>query len=691
MAKPYISDEARRARNRDAVYRARSLMNESRAKYDADSTPVERPVMPAPPTKGGIRARHVALIAGAMAAAAAVGVLFGGCAHQEKKTVPKFGASLIFPGGGSSSGSSGGTVDQGTPAAGANAWPVALTEDGTNTIVKAADNANKAIRVNVVAGGAAGGTSSSFGAAVPATGTAAGASDGTNMQLPRVFDGDSGAGTQYVSGSILRKSASGGTVEAGTSTDPLRVDPTGSTTQPVSGTVAATQSGGWTVTANAGTDLNTSALVLESTFGRAQGSATAGQTGPLIQGAVTTSAPSYTTAQTSPLSLTTSGLLRIDGSGATQPVSGTVTANQGGTWTVQPGNTANTTPWLVAGGSTFYSTSIGPALQAAVTFSESVASTGATNVMVPLSIDRESGGLRVGGTVAHDSVGTAVEPVITGGISSAAAPTDVTADGDAVRAWFLRNGAQAMQLTLNGNLASTGVGATGTGTLRTDSNLSLSGVAASSGNGTSGTGVLRVAQVSDGTGVLANVATIGTSVTPGTGATQLGKAEDAAHASGDVGVMAMAVRKDTNTQATSADTDYSEISVDAYGAVFSRADHPNRFTCSLDAVGTTLTQCQAAPGASLSLYVTDVIAQSTTGTAGQFGLRFGTGANCGTGTGNLLMSSTATARIASPANTVAPTEINFNTPLKVTANNAICVVGVVTNTTSIQISGYTAP
>lgn len=39
---------------------------------------------------------------------------------------------------------------------------------------------------------------------------------------------------------------------------------------------------------------------------------------------------------------------------ATQPVSGTVTANQGGTWTVQPGNTANTTAWLVTGtGGTF--------------------------------------------------------------------------------------------------------------------------------------------------------------------------------------------------------------------------------------------------------------------------------------------------------------------------------------------------
>jgi hypothetical protein len=38
--------------------------------------------------------------------------------------------------------------------------------------------------------------------------------------------------------------------------------------------------------------------------------------------------------------------VKVDNSGVTQPVSGTVTANQGGTWTVQPGNTANTTPWL---------------------------------------------------------------------------------------------------------------------------------------------------------------------------------------------------------------------------------------------------------------------------------------------------------------------------------------------------------
>lgn len=64
-----------------------------------------------------------------------------------------------------------------------------------------------------------------------------------------------------------------------------------------------------------------------------------------------------------------------------------------------------------------------------------------------------------------------------------------------------------------------------------------------------------------------NVATIGTSVTPGTGATNLGKAEDAAHADGDVGVMALAVRRDANTTLAGATGDYAPIQVDASGNV----------------------------------------------------------------------------------------------------------------------------
>ena len=158
-----------------------------------------------------------------------------------------------------------------------------------------------------------------------------------------------------------------------------KVDGSG-VTQPVSGTFwQATQPVSGTVTSNVGT---TNGLALDTSVNGlllAQGSATSGEKGPLLQGAVTTAAPSYATTQTSPLSLTLAGALRVDGSTVTQPVSGTFfqatqpvivaasvtvaqataanllgTMSQGGTWTVQPGNTANSTAWLVTGtGGTF--------------------------------------------------------------------------------------------------------------------------------------------------------------------------------------------------------------------------------------------------------------------------------------------------------------------------------------------------
>jgi hypothetical protein len=58
-----------------------------------------------------------------------------------------------------------------------------------------------------------------------------------------------------------------------------------------------------------------------------------------------------------------------------------------------------------------------------------------------------------------------------------------------------------------------------------------------------------------------------TSVTPGTGATSLGKAEDAAHSSGDVGVMALAVRNDAGTALAGTTGDYIPLSTDANGAL----------------------------------------------------------------------------------------------------------------------------
>jgi len=55
-----------------------------------------------------------------------------------------------------------------------------------------------------------------------------------------------------------------------------------------------------------------------------------------------------------------------------------------------------------------------------------------------------------------------------------------------------------------------------------------------------------------------------TRVIPGTSATHLGKAEDAVHSSGDVGVMMLAIRKDT-AAAVAADGDYVPLQTDANG------------------------------------------------------------------------------------------------------------------------------
>jgi hypothetical protein len=197
----------------------------------------------------------------------------------------------------------------------------------------------------------------------------------------------------------------------------------------------------------------------------------------MAQGAVTTGLASYTNGQVDPLSLTTTGLLRVDGSNVTQPisgsitvsgtttVSGTVTANQGGTWTVQPGNTANTTAWLVTGtGGTFPvtgtvtanqggtwnitnvsgtvslptgaatsanqpsaatsgSTSSGQTGTVAMGFTTTGAPTYTTAQTNPLSLTT-AGALRVDGSAVTQPVSAASLPLPTGASTSANQPTN---------------------------------------------------------------------------------------------------------------------------------------------------------------------------------------------------------------------------------------------------------------------------
>lgn len=142
-----------------------------------------------------------------------------------------------------------------------------------------------------------------------------------------------------------------------------------------------------------------------------------------------------------------------------------VQAAQSGTWTVQPGNTANTTAWKVD----------------------------ASSVAVPITDN--AGSLTVDGTVAATQSGT----------------------------WTAR--------------AQDGSGNALTSATR-GSERALS------------------VQLVDGSG--AQITSFG-------GGTQF--AEDAAHVSGDVGTLSLAVRKDANTTFVSTDGDYSPLQVDANGAL----------------------------------------------------------------------------------------------------------------------------
>lgn len=157
-------------------------------------------------------------------------------------------------------------------------------------------------------------------AAIPTSSTLIAGSDGTNLRSLRVFDIDTGGGQQWVLGVGLRKSAGGGSVEAGTASDPIRIDPTGTTTQPVSGTVTANQGGSWTVAAT------------QSGTWTVQPGNTANTTPWLIT--INQGGNSAT--------VTASNALKVDGSAVTQPVSGTVTANAGtGNFTVVQSTAAN--------------------------------------------------------------------------------------------------------------------------------------------------------------------------------------------------------------------------------------------------------------------------------------------------------------------------------------------------------------
>lgn len=196
-----------------------------------------------------------------------------------------------------------------------------------------------------------------------------------------------------------------------------------------------------------------------------------------------------------------------------------------------------------------------------------IATTGIPVTALPASTNT----IETVGDVAHDAP-AAGNPVLMGARASAAAPTNVSADNDAVQLWALRSGALAIQATFGGNLSDTG-------------------------NGSASAGSMRVTIANDSTGVLAAVGAL----------TEGGVAHDAADSGKPHKIGAKAIAALSGATLVAA-ADRTDAQSDLDGALLVRDDAALGDLVNGNATNTdgSSTQVLAAGAAGIRHYITDV-------------------------------------------------------------------------------------
>ncbi len=201
------------------------------------------------------------------------------------------------------------------------------------------------------------------------------------------------------------------------------------TTQPVSGTVTANQGGSnWSqnVAQIGGTNVVTGGASGLLAVAGPVASGAANADNPLkVGGVFNTTQPTVTNGQVVDAQATARGALLV----ATGVDAFAVNASQTGTWTVQPGNTANTTPWLATinqGGNSATVTASnalkvdGSAVTQPVSGTVSITANSAVNIAQvaggTTSNAGQTGALQVGGAVAtNTAVSSATNPLLIAG------------------------------------------------------------------------------------------------------------------------------------------------------------------------------------------------------------------------------------------------------------------------------------
>lgn len=269
------------------------------------------------------------------------------------------------------------------------------------------------------------------------------------------------------------------------------------------------------------------------------------------------------------VAVTQSGAWTVGVSG-TVTVSGTVAATQSGTWNIATVTTVTTVATV---------TNLSQLGGAAISMNTGVRDAGtqrvtiATNDVVPVS---QSGTWNIATVTTVTTVATVTNLSQLGG--AAISMNTGVRDAGTQRVTIATNDVVPVSQSGTWNIATV----TTVTTVATVTSLTqFNGQAIALNTGTRSAGTLRVTIATDdvvpasqsGTWNIATVTTVTTvssvtavgTITPGTAASSLGKAEDAAHASGDVGVMALGVRRDTPT-ALGADGDYIPPTFDLLGA-----------------------------------------------------------------------------------------------------------------------------
>jgi hypothetical protein len=258
--------------------------------------------------------------------------------------------------------------------------------------------------------------------------------------------------------------------------------------------------------------------------------------------------------------------------------------------------------------------------------------------------------ITVQGTAAADAAAVG-NPVYGGGRASAAAPADVSADGDVVPAWHLRNGAQAVQPTFAGVLQSTG-------------------------NGVAGTGTPRVTIASDNTAFTVNAAQATAS---SLNAEVQGDAAHDAVVSGNPVLMGAEARSSNGTAVANGDATRLQADLVGRQVVAPYTLYDNIVRGCGNATGTADTAVIAAAGAGIRNYVTTITVINTSSTSTYVTVKDG---------------ATALLEIAAPASTASMggAVVALPVPLRTTANTAFNFASAAGVTTMrVCAVGFTAP